>query len=79
MQEIEDLRDSNTIIDPIQRWENYQEQQKAKEQAANSANIVPTNIGSSEVDELHELKQLLDDGVITQDDFDAKKRQILGL
>jgi hypothetical protein len=28
---------------------------------------------------LHELKQLLDDGVITQDDFDAKKRQILGL
>lgn len=79
VQEIEDLRDSNTIIDPIQRWENYQEQQKAKEQAANSANIVPTNIGSSEVDELHELKQLLDDGVITQDDFDAKKRQILGL
>ncbi|MEW4663993.1 SHOCT domain-containing protein [Lactiplantibacillus plantarum] len=28
---------------------------------------------------MHELKHLLDDDVITQYDFDAKKRQILGL
>ncbi|MDN6023283.1 MAG: SHOCT domain-containing protein [Lactobacillus sp.] len=36
-------------------------------------------ISSSEIDGLHELKHLLDDDVITRDDFDAKKRQILGL
>lgn len=30
-------------------------------------------------DELIKLKQLVDMGVITQEDFDAKKRQILGL
>lgn len=30
-------------------------------------------------DQLRELKSLLDDGIITQDDFDAKKKQLLGL
>lgn len=30
-------------------------------------------------DELRNLKQLLDDGIITQEDFDQKKKQILGL
>jgi hypothetical protein len=29
--------------------------------------------------ELRKLKGLLDDGVITQEDFDAKKKQLLGL
>jgi membrane protease subunit (stomatin/prohibitin family) len=29
--------------------------------------------------ELKKLKSLLDEGIITQDDFDAKKAQILGL
>lgn len=30
-------------------------------------------------DELINLKKLVDAGVITQDEFDAKKKQILGL
>lgn len=34
---------------------------------------------NNSVDDIRNLKQLLDDGVITQDDFDAKKKQILGL
>lgn len=33
----------------------------------------------SSSDELRELKKLLDDGVITQKDFDAKKKKILGV
>ncbi len=33
----------------------------------------------SSADEILKLKQLLDAGVLTQDEFDAKKRQILGL
>ena len=28
---------------------------------------------------LQELKELLDDGLITQEDFEQKKKQILGL
>jgi len=34
---------------------------------------------SSDADELAKFKKLLDDGVITQDEFNAKKKQILGL
>lgn len=33
----------------------------------------------SEADEIMKFKKLLDDGVITQEEFDAKKKQILGL
>ena len=33
----------------------------------------------SNYDEIQKLKQLLDSGIITQEEFDAKKKQILGL
>ena len=36
-------------------------------------------VKSSNADELKKYKELLDDGVITQDEFDAKKKQLLGL
>lgn len=36
-------------------------------------------VQSSGADELAKFKKLLDDGVISQDEFDAKKKQILGL
>lgn len=37
------------------------------------------NSNESEADELAKFKKLLDDGVITQEEFDAKKKQIFGL
>ena len=33
----------------------------------------------SNYDEIEKLKQLLDDGIITKEEFDAKKKQLLGL
>ena len=36
-------------------------------------------VASSTADELKKLKELLDCGVITQEEFDAKKKQLLGL
>ena len=36
-------------------------------------------IGSSNVDEIRKLKELLDESIITQDEFDAKKKQLLGI
>ena len=33
----------------------------------------------SAADEIKKFKALLDDGVITQDEFDIKKKQLLGL
>lgn len=37
------------------------------------------NSSYSSADELLKFKQLLDSGIITQDEFDAKKKQLLGL
>ena len=45
-----------------------------------TAVVQPTVVASSgDADELKKFKMLLDDGVITQEEFDAKKKQILGL
>lgn len=33
----------------------------------------------SPTDEIRKYKELLDDGIITQDDFDKKKKQLLGI
>lgn len=39
----------------------------------------PVAQGSVDIDDLRKYKALLDDGVISQEDFDAKKKQFLGL
>ena len=44
---------------------------------ADAPNVVVQQ--TSDADELAKYKKLLDDGVLTQDEFDAKKKQILGL
>ena len=41
--------------------------------------VVEDIISSSKADELKKYKELLDSGVITQEEFDAKKKQLLGL
>lgn len=40
-------------------------------------NAVPSAV--SPMDELKKLKELLDMGIVTQEEFDAKKKQLLGL
>ena len=37
------------------------------------------NANNDSSEQLRKLKGLLDDGVITQDEFDSKKKQILGI
>ncbi|MFC6179985.1 SHOCT domain-containing protein [Lactiplantibacillus daowaiensis] len=39
----------------------------------------PSDTSNSTADDLRELKQLLDDGILTEDEFTAKKKQILGI
>ena len=43
---------------------------------SNKTQIVQT---ASDADELKKFKELLDSGIITQEEFDAKKKQLLGL
>lgn len=40
---------------------------------------IQVNEGFSAADELRKFKELLDCGVITQEEFDAKKKQLLGI
>ena len=51
-------------------------QEKAKAPAASPAQTV---VNPTSADELKKYKELLDSGVITQEEFDAKKKQLLGL
>ena len=53
------------------------ERQKTKK-TTNVEKTTPT-ISTSNADELKKFKELLDSGVITQEEFDAKKKQLLGL
>lgn len=41
--------------------------------------IIQKNTKTDEISEIRKYKQLLDDGVITQDEFDTKKKQLLNL
>lgn len=41
--------------------------------------VVSQTVAVSSADELKKFKELLDAGIITQDEFDAKKKQLLGL
>lgn len=50
----------------------------AMSQDAN-ANANPVSNNNDSYEELKKLKQLLDDGIISQEDYDAKKKQLLGL
>jgi len=48
-------------------------------QSAGKAAPAPVSEPTSGMDDLKKLKELLDSGIITQEEFDAKKKQILGL
>ena len=50
-----------------------------QENVQNNKNIEPTSDNSNNLDDLLKLKSLLDAGVITQGEFDAKKKQLLDI
>ena len=48
-----------------------------KKTTAPSSAIIPKS--DSTADEIRKFKELLDDGIITQEEFNVKKKQLLGL
>ena len=54
---------------------------KDSDNTYNNVSPIPTSINSasSDADELKKYKELLDQGAITQEEYEAKKKQILGL
>lgn len=76
------VKDENTII--FSSKKDYAQALELKEyiesvQGQQNQTTVTIESKSSEADELIKFKQLLDAGVITEDEFKAKKNQILGL
>lgn len=66
-----------TFADTARIKEKLEEGIKACEKCDNTSNVVQMSV--SPADELKKFKELLDMGVITQEEFDAKKKQLLGL
>lgn len=52
---------------------------KKQVEASKRSRNAPTVAAVSPADEIRKYKELLDMGIITQEEFDAKKRQLLGL
>ena len=61
------------------RQQNKWEQQQEAEQAAAAAAPAPDAAPPEYMEELEQLAQLRDQGILTPEEFDAKKKQILGL
>ena len=68
------VKNSEEIFDKINAL--LIERQKAKKEAAP---IQATANQHDEVDKLKKYKELLDQGIITQEEFDKKKKELLGL
>lgn len=50
-----------------------------KNPETDTVNITNANVSSSSADEIRKFKQLLDEDIITLDEFEAKKKELLGL
>lgn len=58
-----------------QKWQAQDQAQTAAEQPAQQ----PAMSDQDQINELQQLAQLKEQGILTQEEFDAKKKQILGL
>lgn len=64
--------EQNKVISRFKIWADTSNQHKAE-------NVMNSNNSSDNAEKLRQLKSLLDDGILTQEEFDAKKKQILGI
>ena len=67
----------NSQNDLMTKVVEYVKDQIRKAKSSNGGTVI--NEAPSSADELLKFKQLFDAGVITQEEFDAKKKQLLGL
>lgn len=58
------------------RWESKEEQQQAEQAPAEQA-VEPTTSAASPMDELKQLGELHDNGILTDEEFSSKKAEIL--
>ena len=68
--------EQNELMEEIADYVRGRVEETKRPQRAPQATVVQQ---ASAADELKKFKELLDMGVITQEEFDAKKKQLLGL
>lgn len=74
------LKDENTITFTQKEQKLAEEMMELiEEKRANAHSGAGTNQAVSAADEIVKFKELLDQGILTQDEFDAKKKQLLGI
>ena len=71
------LKKSEVTNETMQKVNNFVHEKVAE--CKKTANTINVTAQQSNADELKKYKELLDNGIITQEEFDAKKKQILGL
>jgi len=71
--------DENTIIFATKRNKEFEAAKQLIEQRIQKATVQPFQHTSSDADELAKLAQLKQQGVITEAEFEAKKKQLLGI
>lgn len=72
------------IIDRLEEMKETTESKHATKGGRNGKSeyirrLIREDIARQKEEQLQELKEMLDDGLITQEDFEQKKKQILGL
>lgn len=70
---------ANNIALKSSQWDEAVEFKRLIEEAASAAKSAGSAATSSAADEIAKFKGLLDAGAITEDEFAAKKKQLLGL
>ncbi len=60
------------------RWAQQEEQQYAQEQAQQAPQQAPAPAGGSTIDQLKELGELKEQGILTEEEFAAQKAKLLG-
>lgn len=73
------VKDENTITFSSKKDLEQAKELKALIESLQNKDSQPETSNTSDADELIKFKELLDAGVITEEEFEAKKKQILGI
>jgi hypothetical protein len=70
---------NNFVINNVNKMSARIMAKKIQETQSNIINVRNTNSTNTDYDDLRKLKSLFDDGIITEEEFAAKKKQILDI
>ena len=76
---IELMKDENTIVFAGKHLDDMLELKSTIESHNTSTRVAGISMQSSSASQIKEFKSLLDDGILTKEEFDQKKKQLLGL